>query len=111
MHNQPTGYTQMSTATPLPPPLTDLVIEYAIGGTRHFLQVHIRASYVAVHRVRSLRRARDFLQCFHPPRYATLRQVVTELNVGGFWYYPTRGFRECIDLTIILDSHHPPSAR
>jgi hypothetical protein len=32
----------MSTAAPLPPPLADLgVIEYAIGGTRHFADLYL----------------------------------------------------------------------
>lgn len=81
--------TNMSCA---PSPLADLVLEYAIGGTEHFLWKHIKTTSYTMLLVRALPRARRFLEVegFHSPAHPTLRQVVEHLNFCWFSDIPTR---------------------
>ena len=80
-------------------PVMDLVIEYAIGGTMHFLFLHIYATTSAMRRIRALSRARRFIEHPRHSLCTPLRRVIEELNAGE-WCVGGH-----IQFDIILNSH------
>jgi hypothetical protein len=92
----------MSSSTHLP--VMDLVIEYAIGGTKHFLCRHIVASRKAMCRVCQQSCARSYLKDPRRPAFfAPLWQVIAIMNNGRGGTSYVSPFR--IQFDIILNSH------